>query len=343
MNRLLDGLGVSLPVLAAPMAGGAGTPAMVTAAARAGGMGFLAAGYRPAQALAEQIDAVRAENVPFGVNLFVPAPVPVAPQDYRRYARVIQPEADRYGIVLDAGEPVTDDDDWANKIDLLTASPVPVVSFTFGVPDPAVVKALRRSGTIVLQSVTSADEARQAAEAGVDGLVVQASAAGGHSATFTPETLPAPVPLPDLIADVRRGTALPIVAGGGIAGPADVAAALRAGADATTVGTLLLRTDESGAAAPHKAALADPAFTETVLTRAFTGRPARGLRNRFIERYDAVAPVGYPALHHLTAPLRKAAIAAGDTRLIHLWAGTGYREARAESVGRTLERLAGQL
>ncbi len=122
-----------------------------------------------------------------------------------------------------------------------------------------------------------------------------------------------------------------------------MAAALRAGADATTVGTLLLRTDESGAAAPHKAALADPAFTETALTRAFTGRPARGLRNRFIERYDAVAPVGYPALHHLTAPLRKAATAAGDTRLIHLWAGTGFREARAESVGRTLERLAGQL
>ncbi|MFG2356492.1 NAD(P)H-dependent flavin oxidoreductase [Streptomyces sp. NPDC048521] len=343
MSRLLDDLGVSLPVLAAPMAGGAGTPALVTAAARAGGMGFLAAGYKTAQALAEQIDTVRAEGVPFGVNVFVPAPVPVAPEAYRRYAQVIQPEADRYGLRLNAGEPVEDDDDWVNKIDLLVASPVPLVSFTFGVPDASVIKSLRRSGTTVLQSVTSADEARQASEAEVDGLVVQASAAGGHSATLTPQRPLASVPLPDLIADVRRSTTLPIVAGGGIATPADVTATLRAGADAAAVGTLLLRTDESGAAAAHKAALTDPAFTETVMTGAFTGRPARGLRNHFIDSYEAVAPAGYPAVHHLTAPLRKAAIAAGDTRLIHLWAGTGYREAKAESATRTLQRLAAQL
>jgi NAD(P)H-dependent flavin oxidoreductase YrpB (nitropropane dioxygenase family) len=343
MSRLLDDLGVSLPILAAPMAGGSSTPALVTAAARAGGMGFLAAGYKTAQALAEQIDTVRTEGVPFGVNLFVPAPVPVAPEAYRRYAQVLQPEADRYGLRLNAGEPVEDDDDWANKVDVLIASPVPLVSFTFGVPDPAVIKALRRSGTTVLQSVTSADEARQASEAGVDALVVQASAAGGHSATLTPERPLAPVPLPDLVADVRRSTTLPILAGGGIATPADVTATLRAGADAAVVGTLLLRTDESGAAAAHKAALTDPAFTETVLTRAFTGRPARGLRNHFTERYEAAAPAGYPAVHHLTAPLRRAAGAAGDTRLLHLWAGTGYREAKAETATRTLQRLAGRL
>lgn len=111
------------------------------------------------------------------------------------------------------------------------------------------------------------------------------------------------------------------------------------GAAATMAGTLLLRTDESGASAPHQRALADPAFDTTVLTRAFTGRPARGLRNAFIDRYESSAPAGYPAVHHLTAPLRKAAAAAGDQNLMHLWAGTAYRKTEQEPTERTLRRL----
>ena len=97
---------------------------------------------------------------------------------------------------------------------------------------------------------------------------------------------------------------------------------------AALVGTLLLLTDESGASAPHRAALTDAPSRGTTVTRAFTGRPARGLRNGFIERYDALAPAGYPAVHHLTSPLRRAAAAAGDPELVNLWAGTGYRSAR---------------
>ncbi|MEU9471535.1 nitronate monooxygenase [Streptomyces avermitilis] len=343
MSRLLSDLGVELPVLAAPMAGGTSTPELVTAAARSGSLGFLAAGYKTAQALAEEIGAVRAEAVPFGVNLFAADPVPISSEVYRHYARTLQPEADRYGLQLNEGEPVEDDDDWVQKIDLIIATPVPWVSLTFGVPDPSVIKALRRSGTTVLQSVTSADEARRAAEAGVDALILQGSAAGGHSATLTPDRPLAPAPLPDLIASVRRTITLPLIATGGIANAADVAVALHAGADATMIGTVLLRTDESGASAPYKKALADPAFDTTVLTRAFTGRPARALRNHFTDEYDPVAPLGYPALHHLTAPLRKAATAAGDTRLIHLWAGTGYRQAKKEPAAHTLKRLASLL
>jgi NAD(P)H-dependent flavin oxidoreductase YrpB (nitropropane dioxygenase family) len=139
---------------------------------------------------------------------------------------------------------------------------------------------------------------------------------------------------------VRRAVPLPVVAAGGIAGPGDVAAALRAGAEAVSVGTLLLRTHESGASTPHQDALADPAFTETVLTTAFTGRPARALRNRFTDLHGPSAPLGYPALHHLTAPLRKAGTAAGDTSVVHLWAGTGYRRARREPAADALRRLA---
>ncbi|GLV76209.1 hypothetical protein Shyhy02_42090 [Streptomyces hygroscopicus subsp. hygroscopicus] len=237
-------------------------------------------------------------------------------------------------------EPIEDDDHWTDKIDLLTSSPVPWVSFTFGIPDRAVVSALRRAGSTVLQSVTSADEARRAADAGVDALIVQAPAAGGHSATLTPARPLAPVRLPDLITAVRRAVALPLIAAGGITTAADVADALGAGAEAAMAGTVLLRTHESGASAPHKAALVDPAFDTTVVTRAFTGRPARALRNQFTDRYDPIAPAGYPALHHLTGPLRRAATAAADTRLIHLWAGAGHRQSKAEPVTDTLERLA---
>jgi NAD(P)H-dependent flavin oxidoreductase YrpB (nitropropane dioxygenase family) len=324
------------------MAGGPSTPALVAAAARAGGLGFLAGGYKTAEALAGQIDATGAEGVAFGVNLFVPNPVPVSDQAYRCYAREVQTEADRYGLTL-PDQPIDGDDHWTDKIDLLISSPVPWVSFTFGIPDRAVIAALRRAGSTVFQSVTTAGEARQAAASGVDALIVQAAAGGGHSATLTPAQSPAAAAsLPDLIAQISRTVDLPLIATGGIADSGDVAASLDAGAVAAMVGTVLLRTDESGASAPHKAALADPAFDTTVITRAFTGRPARALRNHFTDRYDPLAPVGYPALHYLTSPLRKAATAAGDTRLIHLWAGTGYRSAEAEPTADTFARLAGQ-
>ncbi len=118
---------------------------------------------------------------------------------------------------------------------------------------------------------------------------------------------------------------------------------IRAGATAAAVGTVLLRATESGASATHQAALIDPAYTETVLTRAFTGRPARGLRNAFIDAHEAEAPSGYPAIHYLTSPLRKAAAAAGKPDYVHLWAGTGYRHATAESAADILRRLASEL
>jgi nitronate monooxygenase len=342
-TSLVTALGVDRPVFSAPLAGGASTPALVSAAARSGGLGFLAAGYKAPDAFAADLAAVARAGVPFGVNLFAPNPVPVSPPEFRDYAAAIQAEADRYGITLDGAAPVQDDDWWHEKLDLLRASPVPAVSFTFGIPAPDVIAALRRTGALLIQTVTSADEARQAADAGVDALAVQASAAGGHSATLTPLAPLARVPVTDLIAAVRRAVALPVIAAGGLATAAEVSAALRAGADAVAVGTVLLRADEAGTSAVHRAALADPARAGTVLTRAFTGRPARGLRNEFTERYSAVAPSGYPALHHLTSPMRRAAAAAGDPERVHLWAGAGYRHATAEPAAVILDRLAAQL
>ncbi|MFF4596425.1 NAD(P)H-dependent flavin oxidoreductase [Amycolatopsis sp. NPDC001319] len=342
MHSSLSGLGVISPVLAAPMAGGGTTPALVAAAASAGGLGFVAGGYKTAEALAEQITQVRALGIPFGVNLFAPNPVPVDPDAYRRYAGALRADADRYGV--DLPQAITEDDDhWQAKLDLLLAGPVPLVSFTFGLPDASVFARLRRAGTVVAQTVTSADEARLAADAGADLLLVQAAAAGGHSGTLTPDRVPPAVPLPQLLGEIRAAVSLPLVGAGGLATPEAVAEALNAGATAVAVGTVLLRSDESGASKPHREALADPARRETVVTRAFTGRPARGLRNAFTDDHSAEAPAGYPALHHLTSGLRKAAVQAGDAERVHLWAGTGYRHATAEPAADILTRLSHRL
>ena len=335
--------GLDLPVIAAPMAGGPGSPALVIAAARAGSLGFLAAGYKTPQALTEEIAAVTAAGVPFGVNLFAPNPVPVDPAAFRRYAELLAPEAARYGLRLDGAAPVQDDDRWHDKLDVLRAHPVPVVSFTFGLPGRADLALLRRTGALLAATVTSPAEAEAARQAGLDVLVVQAAAAGGHSGTFTPARALADVPVPELIASVRSAVDLPVIAGGGVATANAVAAAIGAGAVAVAVGTVLLRSDEAGTSAVHRAALADPARTGTVLTRAFTGRPARGLRNEFTDRYSPLAPSGYPALHHLTSGIRKAAAAAGDPERVHLWAGTGFRQATAEPAGVILTRLAARL
>jgi nitronate monooxygenase len=327
MNCPLFDLGLTNPVLAAPMAGGPSTPAYVTAAARAGSLGFLAAGYKTPQLLAEQIRAVRDTTQIFGVNLFAPNPIPVDREVFHRYAATIQPDAARYGIDLSRSAPVEDDDHWHAKIDLLVSDPVPVVSFTFGIPGPATISALRKAGTITIQTVTSIDEAVLAATAGIDALAVQAGAAGGHYGTFTPQCRPEALPLYVSVATIRDATKLPVIAAGGLSTPTEVAAVMRSGADAVMVGTVLLRSDESGASAVHKAAIADPTRGGTVVTRAFTGRPARALRNTFIAEHDAEAPLGYPAVHHLTSDLRKAAAAHGDPELVNLWAGTGYRNA----------------
>lgn len=337
MTRVAD-LSLSLPVLAAPMAGGATTPALVVAAANAGGLGLLAGGYRTAAQLADEVRQTRASTVAFGVNLFAPNAVPVDPTDYAGYAIDLAPVADRFDVTLPP-VPLEDDDGWTDKLDVLTADPVPLVSFTFGLPPTEAIRALHRAGSAVAQSVTSAPEARWAQDVGVDLLVVQGPGAGGHSAVFDPSVAVVPRPLADLVREVRAATRLPVVAAGGVAGPADVAEVLRAGAVAVAVGSALLLADEAGTSAVHRAALAE-GRRATQVTRAFTGRPARGLVNDFMTRFGDSAPLGYPAVHHLTGPLRRAASAAGDREWVHLWAGTGYRAATPGPAADILRRIA---
>jgi len=335
-------LDLAIPVIAAPMAGGPTTPGLVIAASDAGGLGFLAAGYKTPEDVAEQIQAVRRHTDTFGVNLFAPHPVPVDPAAFAAYRERIGPDAERFGADVPQ-EPREDDDAWAAQLDLLVADPVELVSFTFGIPTTRDIKRLKDAGTRTAQTVTAIDEALAAEQAGVDLLVVQGPGAGGHSGTLTPARIPPDRPLGDLVSAISRATSLPLIAAGGIMTGADARAALDHGASAVAVGTALLLAPEAGTSTAHRAALLGPDRGPTVITRAFSGRPARAIPNAFLTAHHEHAPSGYPAVHHLTSPMRRAAGAAGDPEHVNLWAGTGYRRTTERPAADTLRDIAAGL
>ncbi|UVI35751.1 NAD(P)H-dependent flavin oxidoreductase [Brevibacterium spongiae] len=320
----------TLPIIGAPMAGGTTTPELTEAVARAGGFPFVAGGYLTAEALASLVERMRETTDVFGVNLFAPNPAPIDHEAFADFVTALEPAAAERGVTLNP-EPVDDDDHFDAKLDWLIDHPVPVVSMTFNLPTAEAVDRLHAVGSQIIATVTSVPEARVAAERGVDGLIVQGPRAGGHSGTADPTRTIDDRATVDLVRDILAEVDLPVAAGGGVDGEAMVAELIDAGASAVVVGTLLLRSDEAGTSATYRAALASEEFSETQLTRAFTGRPARALVNDFVRRFDPVAVDAYPAVHHLTKEFRAAAKKADDPHGLHLWAGTGYRGAREGS------------
>jgi nitronate monooxygenase len=341
---VLDRLAV--PIVLAPLAGGPSTPELTAAVSNAGGFGFLAAGYLAASALAERLERTRTlTDAPIGVNLFVPG-TPAPPQALAAYAARLADDARQAGVELGAAR--FDNDDWVAKLQLLIAAPVAVVSFTFGCPQPEVIDRLHDAGSEVWVTVTRPDEARGAVDAGVDALVVQGAEAGGHRASFhddPAEDVSGGIGLLSLLQLVRAQADIPLVASGGIATGAAIAAVLVAGAAAAQLGTAFLRCPEAGTSAVHGQALAGSGqalagSAPTAMTRAFTGRLARGIRNRFLDRHSAAAPAAYPEVHHLTAPLRQAGRTTGDPGLVNLWAGQAYELGRQLPAGQLVRTLA---
>jgi nitronate monooxygenase len=309
---------LEVPIVLAPLAGGPSTPELAAAVSNGGGLGFLAGGYLTAEALEERIRALRElTERPFGVNLFVPG----SPSEESAYAE----------YTSELGEPRFEDDDWEAKLALVERERPDVVSFTFGCPSPA---DLARMGEAWV-TVTSPGEAAQALAAGAGGLVAQGSEAGGHRGAFADEpgmTQYGLLPLLQLIE-----TDKPVIATGGIATGAAVASVLAAGASAAQIGTAFLRAPEAGTAKAHREALATT--RETALTRAFTGRLARGIRNRFMDEHPD-APVAYPEIHFATAALRAEARQRGDIESINLWAGEAHALAEEKPAAEILAELA---
>ena len=305
------------------MAGGPSTPALAAAVTNAGGLGFLAAGYVTPHRLVETITAVRSlTSGPIGVNLFVPQPCEASADQLAHYRELLTPLARHYGV--EPGDPHPDDDGWQEKLDVVLDLAPEAVSFTFGCPEPAVLARVSGRGVLTMVTISSLEEAALAVNAGAGALVVQGPEAGGHRSIFDPGAEPPTAPLMALLAQTV-GLGAPVVAAGGLGDGAAVRRVRDAGAVAAQVGTALLLCDEAGTSEVHRRALRDDRLTDTVVTRAFSGRYARSLVNAFTDRYSAAAPPGYPELNQMTAPIRAAASAAGDPQAVNLWAGTAWR------------------
>ncbi|MET8142729.1 nitronate monooxygenase [Sphaerisporangium sp. NPDC005288] len=333
----MDLAALALPIVQAPLAGGPSTPELAAAVSSAGGLGFLAAGYRSSDDLRSDIASVRARtDAPFGVNLFVPSKGEVDRAAVDAYAGRLRGESERYGVAL--GVPADDDDGWQAKLAVVTAERVPVVSFTFGLPAREVIDEVRAAGARVIVTITTPEEASAAHDAGADALAAQGIEAGGHRGGFTDDG--GDYGLLVLLRLTLRATPLPVIAAGGIADGAGIAAVLTAGAVAAQLGTAFLRTPEAGTSPAHRQALSS--YDRTAVTRAFTGRRARGLVNRFLQEHSGEAPSAYPQVHHLTAPLRAAARKAGDADTINLWAGQGFPFAEEIPAAELVRRLASE-
>lgn len=341
---------LSCPVIAAPMAGGPSTPALVDAADAAGSLGFLAGGYLGAEELVAQMAETRAAR--FGVNLFYPQADPDAADlaAVVDYARGLEHRMRQLGLdpgrVPDWLRDADPTDRFAAKLDAVCGAgkerrPA-AVSCTFGLFTAAEVDRLHASGIEAWATVADARAACEAVDRGIDTLIVQGPGAGGHRATCTVAEEPGTQPLADLVAEVHRSTggAVPIVAAGGLSDAVSVAEALALpGVVAVACGTALLLSDEAGTAPVHRAALAGA--PRTVVTRAYSGRPARGVATPFTEGVGADVPAVYPAVNAVMRPLRAAAGRTGDTEMFAAWAGTGVDHVTGGSAVSILRRLSG--
>ncbi|WP_068879155.1 nitronate monooxygenase family protein [Phenylobacterium sp. CCH12-B4] len=321
LQTLLDSL--PIPIIQAPMVG-ASLEALTIAASEAGGMGTLAAGALPPADIGPMVQAVRDRtSKPFGVNLLMaPKAEPGAGEIDAALAR-LAPWYAELGVPPPEA-PNQFAPDFEAQFDALVAAAPPVASFTFSILTPAQVRRLQAAGTYVVGTATTAAEARAWAEVGADGICAQGFEAGGHRGHFLADIEASLVGTLALVATIRACVDLPVIAAGGIMDGRGVAA-----------GTAFLLADEATTSAPWRRAVAEPADDPTRLTRAFTGRYARGIENRFMRLMHGVQDdvPAYPVQNRLTQPLRAAAAKADDPEMLSLWAGQAVRLARPGQAG----------
>ena len=329
---LTELLGIPHPLIQAPMAGGPTTPELVAAVCEAGGLGSVGGAYLPPARLREEIRAVRQRTArPFAVNLFAEVEFELDPAQVAAAQRHLHPWREKFGLP-EPPLPQKFRERFADQFAVVIEERVPVFSFTFGIPPAEALQACRARGVRIIGTATTVAEGKALAEAGVDAICAQTAEAGGHRGSFSEAGFTrAMVGGMALIPQMADAVPVPVIASGGIMDGRGIAAALILGAAGVQLGTAFLRTPESGISATYREALAHAREDATVVTRAFSGRPARGLVNRFIE---AMAPVEqdlppFPVQNALTRDIRTAAARAGDRECLSLWAGQGVPMSRA--------------
>lgn len=315
--------GIDYPIIQAPMAGGAATPELVAAVSDAGGLGSLGAAYSSPDAIRQSIADLRARtSKPFNVNLFVLDPPRPEPQQIARAMELLQPIRDALG--LPRGEaPTKFGEDFSAQLAAVIAAQPPVASFTFGILDARQVAALKAGGTLVIGTATSVNEARAWEAAGADAICAQGSEAGAHRGTFMGSFESSMIGTMALVPQVVDAVRVPVIAAGGIMDGRGIAAALMLGAAGVQLGTAFLTCPEAGTHPAWKAALRNARDDQTLITRAFSGRHARGLVNEFMLTLNQVQHEipAFPVQNALTGPLRQAAAKANRPEFLALWAG----------------------
>jgi nitronate monooxygenase len=330
---LCDRLGIEVPIIQAPMAGGWTTPALVAAVSEAGGLGTLAAARLTATQLREQLDETRSRTRrPFGVN-FLLAPAAPAEADARATPEALAEIRRRLGLAAPAPAPAAEPPlSVADGLAMVLAARVPVISFALGSPAPWAGR-VHAAGALLMAAVTTVAEAAEAVAAGADIVVAQGSEAGGHRSTFDtggPEPLPL-VGTMALVPAVVDAVAVPVVAAGGIMDGRGIVAALALGAEAVQLGTRFLLALEAGTPPSYRRQLLAADETGTVVTDVFSGRPARGLRNAFVRLFEerGARPLGWPRQGTAAFDIYRASLA-DDGEWATLFAGQGLRLARRE-------------
>lgn len=343
-NALTERLGLTYPIIQAPMAGSGTTPELVAAVCAAGGTGFLGAAYMNAEQIHEACRIVRARtNRPFGINLFAPTPPPEARARDAAMALVARHHAE-LGLAPPT-PPAYAGDPFADQFAAVLDSGVAAFSFTFGLPDRDRIAAAKAAGILVIGTATSVDEAVALEQAGADAVATQGAEAGGHRGSFLTDFDDAMIGTMALVPQVVDAVTVPVIAAGGIMDGRGIAAALALGASAVQMGTAFLTCDESASNAIHRRAILSAGEHQIRTTRAFSGRPARGITNGFMVEAEAeggAAILDYPLQNSLTRPMRTAAAKQGRPDLMSLWAGQGVRMARSQSAGDLVARLAAE-
>jgi len=320
----------------APMAGGGDTPDLVAAVSEAGALGFIGAAYLTPEQMASTVAAVRAKTKrPFGINLFAPQ-AKAEPGNAKAMLQRLAPYFAELGAPMPTKAPAPTDR-FDEQLAATLESGTSCVSFTFGLLPPAAVAAIKAKNVFLIGTATTVEEALQLEKSGVDAVVTQGSEAGGHRGTFLVDFAQGMVGNISLVPQIVDAVRIPVIASGGIMDGRGIVAALALGAQAVQMGTAFLTCNEAGIPDAYKEAILKAHEDQTRITRAFSGRPARGIVNRFMTEIEqepqkeTIPP--FPIQNSLTRPLRTAAAKQGRAEFLSLWSGQGMRLARRQSAG----------
>ena len=335
------------PIIQAPLAGGGDTPELVAAVSNAGGLGFIGAAYLSPDQIAEVARAVKSKTTrPFGINLFVPSEPPTASISPDIALRRIAPYFAELGLPAPSF-PSSPSFTFSDQLAAALETGASAFSFTFGLLPSDATQALKQKKIFVMGTATTVNEAIELEQSGVDAVVAQGSEAGGHRGTFQGDPNASLIGTISLVPQVVDAVRVPVIASGGIMDGRGVSAALSIGASAVQLGTAFLTCDESGIPDAYRAAIFNAREDQTRVTRAFSGRAARGIVNRFMTEVepggnqDAIVP--FPLQNALTRPLRTAAAKNGRAEFLSLWAGQGVRMARRQSAAELVARLVAEM